>query len=424
MKDTSVHVVTLMWAGCSIPSALETNKRLALTILAAVCLTYYVENFLRSAASALTPVLITELGISRGAMGLLITGYFLIYGIMQLPSGVLADALGPRKSILWFTALTCIGCTLFWVSYSYELLFAAQVIMGIGTSVFYINAVTVITRWFPPEKKATAISVLSAASGIGGFTSYMGFPLAQSIFGSWRTLYLGMLIFLVGTWAINILVLKDSPKPVTLVKRTMGDLVASFKETLGDGRFRPMLIAYTLLAFNYVIFSWGTQFLIESKGLTYVEAGMVSSLGTVAGFIGCLSMGVISDKLRKRKTPLVAFFGVFLLALIGIVFMPAGLSFVVYAALWCIMGVGNSVWVLYFTMVGEVLPARKASIGLGLLNGLSIIFSSVMTPLYGSLVDITGSFYIPGLISIGIASVTFLVLFRFTKETYGNVIKE
>jgi predicted MFS family arabinose efflux permease len=80
-------------------------------------------------------VLIQELGISRGAMGLLITGYFLIYGIMQFPSGVLADVLGPRKSIVWFTALTCVGGLLFWLSYRYELLLAAQFIMGIGTSV-------------------------------------------------------------------------------------------------------------------------------------------------------------------------------------------------------------------------------------------------------------------------------------------------
>jgi MFS family permease len=403
---------------------LENQKKLALTILAAVCLTYFVENFLRSAASALTPVLITELGITRGAMGMLITGYFFIYGIMQLPSGVLADALGPRKSILAFTGLTCVGCALFWVSYSYELLFAAQVIMGIGTSVFYINAVTAITRWFPPERKATAIGILSASSGIGGFASYMGFPLAQSLWGSWRNLYLVMLVFLVATWGINILFLRDSPKPVKLVKRTMGDTITSFKEALADGRFRPMLIAYTLLAFNYVLFSWGTQFLIEAKGLTYVEAGLVTSLGTVSGFVGCIAMGVISDRLRKRKTPLIAFFSLFIAALVAIVLSPAGLSFAVYAVLWCIMGVGNSVWVLYFSMVGEVLPARKASIGLGLLNGLSIIFSSVMTPLYGSLVDTTGSFWIPNILSIVIAATTLVVLIRFTSETYGNVVTE
>jgi MFS family permease len=403
---------------------LEQNRRLALTILAAVCLTYYVENFLRSAASALTPVLITELGISRGSMGLLITGYFLIYGIMQFPSGVLADVLGPRKAILWFTALTCIGGALFWMSYRYELLLAAQMIMGVGTSVFYINAVTVVARWFPPERKATAISVLSAASGIGAFTSYMGFPLAASIWGNWRDLYLVMLAVLVLNWILNIFVLKDSPVPVTLVKRTMRDVIASFKETLSDRRFQPMLVAYTLLAFNYVILSWGTQFLMEAKGLTYVEAGFISSIGTVAGFIGCLVMGFVSDRLRKRKTPLVIFFGLFVLALVAIVLVPAGYPFAVYAGIWFLMGVGNSIWVLYFTMVGEVLPSKKATIGLGLLNGLSIIFSSIMTPLYGSLVDVTGSFFIPGLLSIGIASATFVVLLRYTRETYGNIVKD
>jgi MFS family permease len=135
-------------------------------------------------------------------------------------------------------------------------------------------------------------------------------------------------------------------------------------------------------------------------------------------------MGVISDRLRKRNTPIIAFFGLFLLALVGIVFMPAGYSVTIYAGLWALMGIGNSVWVLYFSMVGEILPPRKASIGLGLINGLSIIFSSVMTPIYGSIVDMTGSFYGPTMLSIGIASITFVLLLIYTKETYGSVVKD
>ena len=397
---------------------------MALTILAAICLTYFVESFLRSAASALAPLLIVELGISRGAMGLLITGYFLIYGVMQLPAGVLADVLGPRRSILWFTALTCVGSLLFWLSYRYELLLAAQVIIGVGTSVFYINAVTLVTRWFPPEKKATAIGVLSASMGIGSFASYMGFPLSTTLWGSWRELYLGMLVVLLANWAINIFILRDNPQPIALAKRERRNIIGSFRETLADRRFQPMLFTYILLAFNYVLISWGSQFFIEAKKLVYVEAGLVTSLGTVAGFLGCLVMGVISDRLSKRRLPLVVFFGLYLVSLIALVFVPAGLSVAVYAGLWALMGVGTSVWVLFFSMVGEVLPARKANIGLGLLNGFSIIFSSSMTPLYGSIVDQTGSFFIPNLISIGFAALTFTILLLGTRETYGNIIKD
>ena len=402
---------------------MEQQRRLALTILAAVCLTYYVENFLRSAASALTPVLITELGISRGAMGFLITGYFLIYGIMQFPSGVLADVLGPRKAILWFTGLTCAGGALFWLSYRYELLLAAQMIMGVGTSVFYINAVTVIARWFPPERKATAISVLSAASGVGAFTSYMGFPLAASIWGSWRDLYLVMLAVLVLNWVLNIFVLKDSPVPVTLVKRTTKDVIASFKETLADGRFQPMLVAYTLLAFNYVILSWGTQFLMEAKGLTYVEGGLVTSLGTIAGIPGCIIMGAVSDRLRKRKLPLMIFSCLYTIIVTTFIFAPAGLPLPLLMALSFGINFCGSMWVLFFSMVPEVLPPEKASIGLGLVNGLGTIGYSIITPFYGSLIDITGNYFASNMVMILSALVMTATMILFTKETYGGLNK-
>jgi len=132
---------------------------------------------------------------------------------------------------------------------------------------------------------------------------------------------------------------------------------------------------------------------------------------------------VISDKLRKRKTPILAFFGLFFIALATTVLMPAG-SVIIYAVLWATMNIGNSIWVIYFSMVGEVLPARRATIGLGLLNGFNIIFSSLMTPLYGSLVDQLGSFFIPSLISVGVALATYAVLIVNTKETYGNVVRE
>ncbi len=387
-------------------------------------MTYFVENFLRSAASALTPVLIQELGISRGAMGLLITGYFLIYGIMQFPSGVLADVLGPRKSIVWFTALTCIGGLLFWLSYRYELLLAAQFIMGIGTSVFYINAVTLIGRWYPSDRKATAISVLSASSGIGAFASFMGFPLATSILGSWRPLYFFMLILLVVNWVMNFLLLKDSPSNQPLVQVKRRNIIGSFKETISDKRFHPLLFGYVMLGFNWTLFSWGFQFLMESKGLTYIEAGMVTSLGTIAGFLGCLAAGVISDKLKQRKLPVLLFIGSNLVFLALMTFIPAGYPAIVYTVIWGIMSICGSIWVLFISMVSEVLPPGKASIGLGVMNGLSTIISSLITPLYGSFVDVTGSYLLPNIVILGLGTFTLIVLFRYTKETYGVKIKD
>ena len=400
---------------------MDKQRELALTILATISITYLVENFLRSAASALTPVLIQELGISRGAMGLLITAYYLIYGIMQFPSGVLADVLGPRRSIIWFTAITCMGSILFWMSYRYELLFAAQFTMGVGTSVFYINAVTLIGHWFPPERKATAIGILSASMGVGAFASFMGLPLAATLWGNWRSLYLAMLGILVINWVMNFFILKDSPVIIksNLSQKKGRNILRSFKETFSDRRFHPPLLGYMMMGFIFALYSWINQFLIEEKGLTYIEAGTVSSLGTVAGFIGCLLIGVISDRLRKRKLPLLIFSGVNLLLLFSIILVPAKLSVAVYAAIWFGMGICGSMWILFFSMVSEVLPPETAGIGLGLLNGLGNIFSSLITPIYGSLVDITGNYYIPNIISLLLGVVTLVILIKYLKETYG-----
>ena len=104
---------------------------------------------LKAAASALSPVLIKELDINKGTMGLLITAFFIIYGIMQIPAGMITDKFGPHKTILGFTAFTLVGTFLFWVTFSFEMLVVTQIIMGIGCNVFYINLVTIISQWFP-----------------------------------------------------------------------------------------------------------------------------------------------------------------------------------------------------------------------------------------------------------------------------------
>ena len=398
---------------------MDRQRQIGLFILATISVTYLIENFLRSAASALTPVLIDELSISRGAMGFLITGYFLIYGVMQFPAGFLANILGPRKSIVGFTALTCVGSVLFWASYRYELLFAAQFIMGVGTSVFYINAVTLISRWFPVNRRATAIGVLSASSGVGAFASYMGLPLAVTLWGNWRTLYLVMIVVLVVNWGMNFFILKDGPQSLETPPKTGLNIKGSISKVLHTRNFYPPLIGFTMTGFTFVIYNWINQLLIEDKGLTYIEAGTVSSLGTVAGFIGCLLIGIISDKLKRRKLPVIFFLSINLLLLCGLIFLPSNLSVAVYAAVWFAMGICGSIWILFFSIVSEVLPLEVAGIGLGVMNGLSTILSSLATPIYGSLVDIIGSYFIPNLICLGLGILTVITLVMIMKETYG-----
>jgi MFS family permease len=403
--------------------SLEKKNGFALVILASICITYYGENFLKTAASALSPVLINELGINKGTMGLLITAFFIIYGIMQIPAGIFTDMWGPRRTILGFTALTIVGIFLFWMSFRFEMLVVAQIIMGIGCSVFYINAVSLITHWFPIERKATAIGILSAASGLGNFTSYMGFPLANSMFGDWRNLYLIVAIILLVNFSMNFFILKDSPTVNKTEPKSGKNTLKSFAEVLKDSRIYPFIIGYLLLSFGWVFYNWMTLFLMETKGLTYVEGGLVTSLGAIAGIPGCIAMGAISDRLKRRKLPLIIFSCLYVVVVTSFIFVPAGLPLALLMILSFSISFCGSMWVLFFSMVPEVLPSGKASIGLGLVNGLGTIGYSIITPFYGSLIDVTGDYFASNLVMIISTLVMTATMILFTKETYGGLKK-
>jgi len=396
-----------------------------LILLVTICIAYFVENFLRSAAGALTPILIKELGINHGAMGLLISAYYFVYGLMQVPAGLLSDRLGGRKTIILFTMLTVIGVFLFQLSASYNMLFLAQFIVGIGCSTFYINAVKLISSWFPANNRATAIGILSASSGLGNTVSYLGFPIAEARLGGWRTLYFWMSLILVVNWVMNLFLLKD--RGTDLPGTPAGNkstIISSIVSTIKDRRLWPFLLGYIMSSVSWVFMSWVTQFLIDARGFTYMQAGQIASIGTIAGIPGCIFVAAISDRFRNRKHTLIGFSVLFAVVFIVMVNIPASMGVLVFSLLNFLLNFTASYWVLYFSMIPETLPSSKAAVGLGLVNGIGTVGFSLITPIYGELVDLTGSYFSSNMmIEAGAVLMPFIFYF-FIKECYGGIAKD
>lgn len=391
-------------------------------LLTAICITYFVENFLRSAAGALTPILIEELNISHASMGMLISAYFFVYGLMQVPSGILSDRLGARKTIIFFTVITIIGTFFFWISTSYNMLFVAQFLVGVGCSTFYINAVKLVSTWFPANRKATAIGILSASSGLGNTISYMGFPIAVVSLGGWRTLYLGMSLILVANWVMNIFVIKDrNHLLVTQPLRENSSILSSLISTVSDRRLWPFLAGYVLSSTSWVFMNWMVQYLIDTRGFTYLQVGQIASAGTIAGIPGCIAVAAISDRLKKRKHTLIGFSVLYAFVLITLINLPASMGVPIFALLNFALNFSGSFWVLYFSMIPETLPPSKASVGLGLVNGIGTVGFSIITPIYGGLVDVTNSYTSSNLLIQAGAILMPIIFYLFIKESYGGL---
>ena len=355
-------------------------------------------------------------------MGMLVSAYFFIYGVMQIPSGILSETLGIKKTIVFFTVLTIIGVLLFWLSESYNLLFTAQFLVGIGSSVFYINAVKLVSTWFPQERRATAIGILSAASGLGNFVAYMGFPVAMEVFGTWRSLYLTIVILLVLGWILNIILIREReqqlPTSIRSRDKSLRQLITS---VIKDRRIYPFIIGFILSSTSWVFMTWLPQFLIDARGYTYVQVGQIASVGTIAGIPGCIAVAAVSDRLKKRKTPLIIFSATYVVLLSLFLYLPVNTPIIVFTVISFLINFTLSFWVLYFSMITESVPIEKAGIALGIVNGMGTIGFSVLTPIYGRFVDLTGQYVTSNLIIL-IAAILMPIVFTFyIKECYGGI---
>ena len=76
------------------------------------------------AAGVVRPALENSFGIGASEFAMISSMYFYAYFIMQIPSGVFADALGPKKTVTYFSILAALGSMLFGFSPNLYLAYA------------------------------------------------------------------------------------------------------------------------------------------------------------------------------------------------------------------------------------------------------------------------------------------------------------
>ena len=130
-----------------------------------------------------------------------VTGVFTIsYCLFEIPTGILGDRIGPRRVltriVLWWSAFTALTGAVT----SYYPLLATRFLFGAGEAGAFPNASVVVSRWFPPARRATMCGVTLMASQIGGAIAPLLVVPIQSRYG-WRASF-----FVFGTlgvcWAI------------------------------------------------------------------------------------------------------------------------------------------------------------------------------------------------------------------------------
>lgn len=133
---------------------------------------YFLVFFHRLSVGVITDDLVSTFGMNATQIANLGAMYFYAYTFMQIPSGILADSLGPKKTVIIGSIIASIGVMVFSFANSIPMAYLGRLLVGLGVSVVFLCLLNIQANWFPSNKFASM-------SGLTSFIGSMGGILAQ-----------------------------------------------------------------------------------------------------------------------------------------------------------------------------------------------------------------------------------------------------
>src|SRR5215218_4661572 len=151
-------------------------------------------------------------GVTTGTIAVLPTVQLGMYLLMQIPAGLLADRIGPRRSLALGLVAMGIGELLFALSPSIELAIVGRALVGAGDACMFLNVLRVAAHWLPDRHYALAAALTAAFGAFGQLLSTA--PLSAALSGiGWTPTFAasGILTAALALLAVNRV--QDRPAP-------------------------------------------------------------------------------------------------------------------------------------------------------------------------------------------------------------------
>ncbi len=272
----------------------------------------YVLNFLdRQLLSILSKPIQDELGISDSQLGLIGGLYFAaFYCILAIPVGYLADRTNRSRVValacgLWSAATAACG-----FAQNYPQLAAARMAVGVGEAGGVPPSYAIISDYFPPGKRGTALSLFNLGPPIG---QALGIAFGASVAAaySWRSAFVVIGIVGVAT-AVIVWILVKEPARGSLDASKSAPAAevgpkAGFWATCKMFFTHPVLLRVSLACaatqfVTYGVLNFTTLFLMREKGMTLQEVALYYAL-LIGVFIsaGMFVSGRLIDYFAKRS---------------------------------------------------------------------------------------------------------------------------
>ena len=290
----------------AVDSQPPTAARVAAMVAALIGI-YMVSQFFRNSVGVIGPDLAREFDLKATDLSWLSSIFFLSFAVAQIPLGVAIDRFGPKASILATAAIMLAGAALFALAPGYGGLVTGRLLIGVGCSSFYMGALAIYARQFPPERFAAMTGMQLGVGTIGTLLATAPLAAATAAWG-WRGAFAGVaLVSAVMTALVMVFVFENPQAKAARLSRseTLGEAFAGvWRATKVDGFWTVLLMQFvTYSPFAAVLGLWGAPWLQQVHGVGPDDRGRLLFALALAQVVGLFVWGASDRLFRSYKRP-------------------------------------------------------------------------------------------------------------------------
>lgn len=378
----------------------------------------FINSFDRGALGVAAPVMLKELHMDAGVMGLALSAFYFSYILFMVPVGRFADKYGAKKALGWAAALWSLASASTGLINGLYGLIMARLFVGAGETAGNPLSAKVINENFQSSQRATATGFCLSGTklGMAAVPIVMGY-LLTTLNWRWAFVITGVSSLL---WCVCWYFFYKENVVQTKVETNSPKAKIPWKQFLTNRTVLGLMITKFFLDYLWVLFvSWLPAYLVMEKGFSIIKMGLYASIPWVLSFAAQPAMGYFSDWLirkgvsvtKARKYSLV---GSQLVAalVIAVGFVDDPLIAVILLAI-NITGESASAGIMW-TILAEVSPKGMGGTVSSAINTVSSIAGILAPTVTGFIYKFTGSFqmalFIAGVgVLISACSILFIV---------------
>lgn len=371
-------------------------------MFAILVITYFFVYFHRMSVNAVGIEMIEDVG--SGSKEYLSSIYFWTYAFMQIPSGILADKLGPRKATTIFLSLATVGSFLTCFADTFTVLAIGKIFIAAGLAVVYIPLMKLISVWYDKKDFPQLNGIVIAVGNVGALAAAGPLSMMADSMG-WRNVFLVLAVITMILAFMCFAFIRDHPHNVgkpgleeireaeTGIKSedrsdAKVPVVAGLKTVAKSGRiFWTMGLAYFLIYGTIMAFQGTTSIAyFKSHIYTFAMAAWFVTMIGIGKIISTIIIGRLTSRGIIKSKKKVMVFGTFVYMLIwAVIWLFAGdinneyFWFTICAA----FGFFAGFMTLSFSQVKEWYPISISGTAVSAMNVLLFLGAAVATQISG-----------------------------------------